>query len=295
MDYDTICQHFGWIEWPNLKERIHEPDVQTAIQAFKDAIDHYDNMWKTYETTQTAENEEACYYAEWRFQIADRRFCNLVEKAFHPPMEPYPEWLRKKKYQQKIDAIIPLDKVLPDVILDIIRQFSKPAFIHFREYNQALALFHLTPSYRQKLKKKIVVPLVREQLKICVDAHDDYHKIQAVYLHHKTPLNEEFSDKSRYWADVSKNKFVALLDETEYYQQGYAAWYFQDDIDDAWMTDLDDDPMTAEEDRLVALNISIRMEKKETRMMEGEDLRGDRRGLNECYDGLDGLYTVLSV
>jgi hypothetical protein len=35
----------------------------------------------------------------------------------------------------------------------------------------------------------------------------------------------------------------------------------------------------------------MRMENKETRMMEEED----RRGLNECYDGLDVLYTVLSV
>ena len=250
MDYETICQHFGWVEWPNLKERIHEPDIQTSIQAFKDAIDHYENAWITYETTQTAENEEACHYAEWRFQIADRRFCNLVDqgRVHHPDMDPYPEWLRKKKYQQKIDAIVPLDKVLPDEILDIIRQYSKPAFIHFREYNQALNLFHLTLSYRQKLKEKIVVPVVREQLKICVDAHDDYHKIHAIYLHHKTPLNEEFSEKSRYWADVSKDKFVSLLDQREYRQPGYAAWYFQDDIDDAWMGRSDDE-MTEEEDR----------------------------------------------
>jgi len=289
MDYETICQHFGWVEWHNLKERIHEPDVQTSIQSFKDAFERYQALLKT-----TGEKEASYDYAEWCLLRADRQLCNLVDSG-KAPIDPFPEWLRKKKYKQKIDAIIPLDKVLPDDILDIIRQFSKPVFIHFREYNQALELFDLTPTYRQKLKKKIVVPLVREQLKICVDAHDDYHKIHAVYLHHKTPLNEEFSDKSRYWADVSKNKFVALLDETEYYQQGYAAWYFQDDIDDAWMTDLDDDPMTAEVERLTHLNISIRMEKRETRMMEGEDRRGDRRGLNECYDGLDGLYAVLAA
>jgi hypothetical protein len=293
MDYETICQYFGWVEWPNLKERIHEPDVQTSIQSFKDAFERYQALLKT-----TGEKEASYDYAEWCLLRADRQLCNLVnrEKVFHP-IEPYPEWLPKKKYQQKIDAIIPLDKVLPDDILDIIRQFSKPAFIHFREYNQALALFHLTPRYKQKLKKKIVVPLVREQLKICVDAQDDYHKIKAVYLHHKTPLNEELSYKSRYWADVSRDKFVALLDETEYYQQGYAAWYFQDDIDDAWM-DISYNEMTEEEDRLAALcqdeemdRCYIRMEKRETLMMEGED----RRGINECYDGLDGLYTVLSV
>jgi hypothetical protein len=163
-------------------------------------------------------------------------------------------------------------------------------FIYFREYNQALGLFHLSVFYKQKLRQRIVDPVVREQLKICVDAHDDYEKIHAVYLHHKTPLNEELSDKSRYWADISKDKFSTLLDQTEYFKQGYAAWYFHNDIEDAWMTDPDNESLTAEQERLAALSQDEEMENKETRMMEEED----RRGLNDIYDGLDGLYSTRS-
>jgi len=288
-DYETIIKRSAWDEWPNLKERIHEPKIQASIQAFMDAFDHYSKKWKTYRKTG---EDEGLNYAEWCGHMAENQLSILVDegRVVHKTLDPYPVWLRKKKYQEKLDAIVPLDKLLPDDVLDIIRQYAKPAFIHFREYNQALDLFNLTLSYKQKLKERIVVPVVREQLKICVDAHDDYHKIHAVYLHHKTQLNEELSDKSRYWADVSKDKFVSLLDQREYRTPGYAAWYFHDDIEDAWMTDIDDE-MAEEEDLRQQECSTMRKMKKETLMMEGED----RRGLNDIYDGLDCLYTVAAV
>ena len=202
-----------------------------------DAFQEYENKWKAYRKSKTEELVEACDYAEWCGHMAENQLSILVDegRVHHKTLDPYPVWLRKKKYQKKLDAIVPLDKLLPDDVLDLIRGYSKPVFIHFREYNQGLTLIDLTLSYRQKLRQRIVDPVVREQLKICVDADDDYQKIHAVYLHHKTPLNEELSDKSHYWATVCKDKFVSLLDETEYFQQGYAAWYFHDDIEDAWM------------------------------------------------------------
>jgi hypothetical protein len=123
---------------------------------------------------------------------------------------------------------------LPDDVLALIRHYSEPVFIHFREYNDALRLFDLPLEYKQKLKNKIGDPTVREQIKICRDAHDDYHKKKAIYDAVQTPVNEHISDKSNWWASVSRDKFVALLDETRYRMQGYAEWYFEDDIDDAW-------------------------------------------------------------
>jgi len=292
MDYETICKRLGWVEWPNLKDRIHEPEIQASIQATLDAFDHYSIMWNTYATSQTAENNEACDYAEWCGEMADNQLCILVDtgKVIHKLLDPYPKWLRKKKYQEKIDAIVPIDRSLPDDVLDIISQYSKPAFIYFREYNQALDLFHLPFSYKQKLKEKIVDPLVRQQLKICIDAHDDYQKKLDVYIRHKTPLNEEFSDKSRYMAEVSKNKFVALLDEKEYHQQGYAAWYFQDDIDDAWMDNSLDEPMTAEEERLA------QQEDYERYLADNEGYevyklhQEEQCSIDEIYDGLYHLF-----
>jgi hypothetical protein len=258
-DYETICYRLGLTEWPNLKERIDEPEIQAGFKSCADVIDNFIEKFDTFQTTGTDEDEEACFHAEWCGDAVILQFSILVDdgKFQHPPLEPYAERLRKKKYEKKIRDIKPFERELPDDVLVLIRQYAKPAFIHFREYKQALDLFHLlfhiTVSYKQKLKERIVVPEVREQLKICVDAHDDYQKIRSVYLHHKTRLNEELSDKSHYWATVCREKFVSLLDQREYRQPGYAEWYFQDDINDAWMSD------TYDEDDLPDGLVRIRM------------------------------------
>jgi hypothetical protein len=138
-------------------------------------------------------------------------------------------------------------KELPDDVLRIISDYSRPAFVHFREYNQALKLFSLPLDYKERLKKKIDDPEVRHQIKICVKAEAEYHENNANYLAKKTHENEYIKDKSHWWASVSKDKFVALINEKEYHMQGYAEWYFQDDIDDAWRNS-DDSPSEPEWD-----------------------------------------------
>lgn len=139
-------------------------------------------------------------------------------------------------------------KELPEDVLAVIREYSKPVFVHFREYNQAMGLFDLSLYYKEKLKKKIEDPAVREQIKICVEAEADYHQKNATYQASKTSIHENAKDKSHWWAHVSRDKFVALLDEREYRMQGFAEWYFQEDIDDAWMdSDDESDDQTDEE------------------------------------------------
>lgn len=132
-------------------------------------------------------------------------------------------------------------KELPEDVTDIIRQFSKPTFIHFREYNEAMSLFDLTDDYKEKLKTKIGEPLILEQLKICIDARVDYRKKDTNYHAEETQLNQEILDKSKWWDCVSLEKLAALLDESPYRMRGFAEWYFQDDIDDAWRNS-DDSP-----------------------------------------------------
>lgn len=95
--------------------------------------------------------------------------------------------------------------------------------------------------YKERLNKKIDDPEVRQQIKICLEAEAEYHTNHANYLAKKTHENEYAKDKSHWWASVSKDKFVALVDETEYRMQGYAEWYFQDDIDHAWRNSDSDD------------------------------------------------------
>ncbi len=226
----------AYSEWPNLKERIDEPKIQESIQTFMDAFDEYSKQLETYKKTNTNEDEDACIDLEWCGHDAAYNLMSLVDdgKVNHTPLPPYEEWIGKKKYEVKISRIKPLEKELPEEILSIIREYSKPAFVHFREYNQALRIFHLPASYTTKLKKKISDHAVREQIRICVNANDEYDKTNTIYLSDKTHDNEYIRDKSNWWASVSRDKFVSLLDDTPYRMQGYAEWYFQDDIDNAW-------------------------------------------------------------
>jgi len=125
-------------------------------------------------------------------------------------------------------------KELPDDVLVLIREYSKPAFVHFREYNQAMSLFTLPLVYQERLKKKISDLAVREQIKICMEANKEHHKKYANYQADKTAINENTKDKSEWWASVSRDKFVALLDESEYRIQSYEDWEFQNAMDNAW-------------------------------------------------------------
>jgi hypothetical protein len=141
-------------------------------------------------------------------------------------------------------------KELPDDVLSIISDYSKPAFVYFREYNEALSHFDLTPDYKEKLKTKIDDPFIRDQLEICIEARLDYRNKDAIYHADNTRLNEEILDKSKWWDCVSLEKLAALLDDKEYRMRGYAEWYFQDEINDAWMdSDSDDDSVRREEEQ----------------------------------------------
>jgi hypothetical protein len=135
-------------------------------------------------------------------------------------------------------------KELPEDLLAIISDYSKPAFVHFREYNEALSVFDLTPDYKEKLKTKIENPVIRDQLKICIEARLDYHNKDTLYHADNTRVNEEILDKSKWWDCVSMEKLAALLDDREYRMRGYGEWYFQE-IDDAWM-DSDEESDQAE-------------------------------------------------
>jgi hypothetical protein len=126
------------------------------------------------------------------------------------------------------------EKELPDDVLVLIREYSKPAFVHFHEYNQAMSLFSLPLVYQERLKKKIGDLAVREQIKICIEANKDHHKKYANYQADKTPDNKIVMDESEWYASVSRDKFVALLDESEYRMQIYEDWEFQNAIDNAW-------------------------------------------------------------
>jgi len=275
IDYKTVCFRMGYVEWSNLKERIDEPEIQSCIQTFMGAFDAYVVVWENYKESQTAENEERCYHAEWCGHHAYDQLNNLVDdgKVFHPPLDPYPEWLRKIKYQQKINAIAPLEKELPDDVLSIIRAYSKPAFVHFREYNAALRIFHLPLCYKQKLKKKIDDPVVRKQIQICVKANEEYDQNNKVYLANKTHDHEYLRDKSNWWASVSRDKFVSLLDDREYHMQGYAEWYFQDELDNAWRDSDDYSHPDFDEDGYAIQNVDSNHEEDSLQVFEQEEVK----------------------
>jgi hypothetical protein len=79
-------------------------------------------------------------------------------------------------------------------------------------------------------------PVVREQLKICVEAFAEHKKAHDAFLCRANALNEERESKKDWWSCVSMNKLYALLDDREHRAMNYAEWFFKDEIDDAWMT-----------------------------------------------------------
>ena len=127
---------------------------------------------------------------------------------------------------------------LPEDVLSIIRAYSKPAFVWYKEYNEARSLSLCSDDF-QKLKERMGDPRVREQLKICVEACADHKKANA-FLLRDNPLNEERESKKDWWLCVSMGKLADLLDDREHRGINYAEWLFHDDMDDAWM-DSDED------------------------------------------------------
>jgi hypothetical protein len=117
----------------------------------------------------------------------------------------------------------------PDDVLSVIRAYSKPVFAWFREYKEAQVLT-LCTRHMEKLKEAMDNPIVREQLKICVDAYADHSHIYDIYLQERTQIHEELESEADWWKSESLNKLVALLD---------------DEMEDEWM---DDSTFTSDSD-----------------------------------------------
>jgi hypothetical protein len=204
-------------------------------------MDSRENYWDkvdVYEQSKAVENEEALIYVDWCGAVLQYEFSILVDgPEYHIPFtESYASWFQKKKYENKIRSIKPIQKELPDDVLAIIRAYSKPTFVWYKEYNEARCL-SLCVHQMKKLKEKIGDPNIREQLKICVDAYADHKQMHEFCLHVRTPVSEERESKSDWWKCVSLDRLSALLCDCKYYAMNYAEWYFKDDIDDAWMDD----------------------------------------------------------
>jgi len=140
--------------------------------------------------------------------------------------------------------LIPME--LPEEVLSIIRDYSKPLFPWFNEYNEARSL-SLSIHHMEKLKEKIGEPTIRHQLKVCLDAFTDHKQIYDALVLNRTRLNEELDSKADWLASESREKLCSLLWDHSYHGMNYAYWYFKDDIDDAWM-DSDDEGWTQEDD-----------------------------------------------
>ena len=139
---------------------------------------------------------------------------------------------------------------LPEDVLSIIRDYSKPLFPWCKEYNEARSL-NLSVNHMEKLKEKMDDPLIREELKICLAACAEHKQIHDTLVQERTRLNEELECKSNWWASESREKLCALLWGHTYRGMNYAYWYFKDDIDDAWM-DSDDEGWTEADDVALA-------------------------------------------
>ena len=101
-------------------------------------------------------------------------------------------------------------KELPDDVLAIIRAYSKPVFRYFKEYNEATRVLGYTFSIAKlkRLKENMGDPIIREQLKTCIDAKLDYN-LKSPKL--DTILNRELASRAQWDLIVSLEKLVFLL------------------------------------------------------------------------------------
>ena len=103
-------------------------------------------------------------------------------------------------------------KELPDDVIDIIREYSKPSFIHFREYNEAIHTFRIKKW--TNLKEKIGNPEIREALKTCMDAIEDHRNKEETYELHK---DADLCNRADWWREYSKNRLDILVDGQEHH------------------------------------------------------------------------------
>ena len=110
MDYETVCYRLGLNEWPSLKERIDEPDIQASIQTFMEAFDDYAKKWQTYQETG---EDEGLDYAEWCGHMTEHQLSLLVDNGrwFHTHVDPYDVWIRKREDE---DALRERKRKAPD-------------------------------------------------------------------------------------------------------------------------------------------------------------------------------------
>jgi hypothetical protein len=235
----------------NLKQKMCCPEVIQAIHVWmKSNDDYYKKKWE-YSANKTSEGWEVWQHAEWFRSFNINHVILLVEGKPGFSIGNYEEWLIEKKKK--------MPKELPDDVLSIIREYSRPVFKWYKEYNEAKFIFEhqYRNKYIIKLKEKWDDPTVREQVKTCIDA---YKQGEETY---KPGSKIDCYCKEVWWFTVSIEKLDALLYDQEYRMLSYAEWVFKDDIDDAWM-DSDNEYDFDEYDR--DLHYSLQDEWEEERM-----------------------------
>jgi hypothetical protein len=158
---------------------------------------------------------------------------------------------------------------LPTDVLSIIRDYSKPLFPWCKEYNEARVL-GLSAHHMEKLKEKMDVPLIREQLMICVDAYNEHKQTRETLVLNRTRLHEEKESKADWWESESREKLCAMLWDHTYRGMNYAYWYFKDEMDDAWMDSDDEHEGWTEQDDIALAEQEAQMKE----WAEGTDTDG---------------------
>jgi hypothetical protein len=239
---ELVSENYGpWFRWyreynivrksfedlANLKQKMCCPEVIHAIRVWmKSNDDYYKKKWE-YDANKTSEGWEAWQHAEWLRTFNVNQVILLVEGQC-VSIGNYSEWLIQKKKK--------MPKELPDDVLSIIREYSRPVFKWYKEYNEAKFIFERQYMNKDliKLKEKWDEPTVREQVKRCIDA---YKKGDDAY---KSGRPIDCYCKEHWWFSIHIKRLDALLYDQEYRMLSYAEWVFKDDIDDAW-ADSDDD------------------------------------------------------
>ncbi len=220
-EYNSVCTSFE--DQANLKKKMGDPNVIEAIHTWMKSCDDYHKKKREYDVNKTSEGWDLYRKSEWYKLVLQGKIFLLIEgKTPEHFIDNYDEWLIKTKKK--------MPKELPDDVLSIIKEYSKPMFIWYKEYNEAVRMFPFELCIHNfvKLKEKLGDPTIREQLKICVYAQKDYIKKEK-YLHGKLG-----SSIAGWTASVCVENLVSLLNPMKYDKRD-SDEHEWDDIDEHWM------------------------------------------------------------
>jgi hypothetical protein len=131
--------------------------------------------------------------------------------------------------------------ILPDELVDLISEFSKPMFPYFKEYNAVLRVRHLSewPELKQKLcgnEAGVCVQVIEDYLEACQFHNETYQEYESLSFIHKDfddlsqqehddwVIYQKKCDYSLWYLSACSHELKCLIQGTRSFFPDYESW-----------------------------------------------------------------------